>query len=87
MCYLVNLLQTLLTADFLKFFLPLLGAAIAWFVNEHRKRVWEEYHRKEARYQELLRTMRGFQTRFAGLSTPLILGAELVTDTILINGG
>src|SRR6266487_6604709 len=49
-----------LTADFLKFFLPLAGAVIAWFVNEKRKRAWEEYQRKEPRYQELLRTVKGF---------------------------
>jgi len=49
-----------MTADFLKFFLPLAGAVIAWFINEKRKRAWEEYQRKEARYQELLRTVKGF---------------------------
>ena len=48
------------TLDFLKFFIPLAGAVIAWIFNEKRKRAWEEYQRKEARYQELLRTMRGF---------------------------
>src|SRR6267142_5042045 len=40
--------------------LPLLGAAIAWVVNEWRKRAWEDYQRKEANYRELLVAMRGF---------------------------
>ncbi len=56
----MNLLKTLLTADFLKFFIPFAGAVIAWFVNEKRKRAWDEYQRKEPRYQELLRTVKGF---------------------------
>lgn len=49
-----------LSADFLKFFLPFAGGVIAWFVNESRRRSWEEYQRKEERYRELLRTLRGF---------------------------
>jgi len=63
-CNLVNLLETLSTPDFLKFFLtlavPLLAGVVAWFCNERTKRAAEEYQRKEPRYQELLRTMRGF---------------------------
>src|SRR5207249_1687184 len=58
--YILHLLKTLLTADFLKFFVPLAGAIIAWLVNEKRKRAWEEYQRKEPRCQELLRTVKGF---------------------------
>lgn len=46
--------------DSLKFFLPLIGAVIAWFVNEWRKRSWEEYQRKEDRYQELIKSLKGF---------------------------
>ena len=49
-----------LSADFLKFFVPLLGAVAAWFLNERRRRAWEEYLRKEERYRELLRTLTGF---------------------------
>lgn len=49
-----------LSADFLKFFVPLLGAVAAWFFNERRRRAWEEYLRKEERYRELLRTLTGF---------------------------
>ena len=49
-----------LSPDFLKFFLPLIGAVIAWFMNERRRRAWEEYLRKEERYRELLRNLSGF---------------------------
>jgi hypothetical protein len=49
-----------ISADFLKFFLPLIGAVVAWFLNERRRRAWEEYLRKEERYRELLRTLAGF---------------------------
>ncbi|HRK76954.1 MAG TPA: hypothetical protein PLQ95_00310 [Thiobacillus sp.] len=49
-----------LSADFLKVFVPLLGAVAAWFLNERRRRAWEEYLRKEERYRELLRTLTGF---------------------------
>jgi hypothetical protein len=51
------------TVDLLKFLLSVavaISAVIAWFVNEKRKRAWEEYQRKEARYQGLLQAMRGF---------------------------
>lgn len=54
-----------LSADFLKFFVPLVGAVVAWFINERRRRAWEEYLRKEERYRELLRTLTGFYT-YAG---------------------
>lgn len=49
-----------LSADFLKFFVPLLGGVAAWFLNERRRRAWEEYLRKEERYRELLHTLTGF---------------------------
>ncbi len=49
-----------LSADFLKYFVPLAGAVVAWFFNERRRHAWEEYLRKEERYRELLRTMTGF---------------------------
>ena len=53
-------MNELLSADFLKFFVPLVGAVVAWFVNEHRRRASDEYQRKEERYRELLRAMTGF---------------------------
>lgn len=46
--------------DFLKFFLPLAGAAVAWFINERRKRSAEEYERKERRYSALVGSLQGF---------------------------
>jgi Pyruvate/2-oxoacid:ferredoxin oxidoreductase delta subunit len=49
-----------LSPDFMKFFLPIAGGVIAWFVNERRKRAWEEYQRKEEKYKELIRTVKGF---------------------------
>ena len=49
-----------LTPDFIKFFLPLAGAVIAWFLNERRKRVWEEYKSKEQRYTNLILALKGF---------------------------
>ncbi|WKJ90966.1 hypothetical protein QZJ86_02240 [Methylomonas montana] len=48
------------SVDFWKFAAPLFGAIIAWFVNEWRKRVWEQYQRKEESYRELLRCLKGF---------------------------
>lgn len=52
--------EILCSSDFWKFALPLFGAVVAWFVNEWRKRLWEQYQRKEASYKELLRCLRGF---------------------------
>jgi len=49
-----------LSAEFWKFALPLSGAVVAWFVNEWRKRLWEQYQRKETSYKELVRCLRGF---------------------------
>jgi len=48
------------TLEFLKFALPLLGAVIAWFINEQKKRAWEEYQRKESNYKELILALKGF---------------------------
>lgn len=49
-----------LEPDFIMFFIPLAGAVIAWFLNEYRKQKSDEYQRKEARYLELLRALKGF---------------------------
>jgi len=54
------ILDALSSVDFWKFALPLLGAVIAWFANEWRKRISDQYQRKEANYKELLRSLRGF---------------------------
>jgi hypothetical protein len=37
-----------------------LRAVFAWFANEWRKRIAEQYQRKEANYKELVRSLRGF---------------------------
>jgi hypothetical protein len=54
------LLGIISSADFWKFVIPLGGAVIAWYVNEWRKRVADEYQRKEANYKELIKALRGF---------------------------
>ena len=46
--------------DFLKFFLPLAGAAFAWYWNERRKRITEEYERKAEKYGALVDSLQGF---------------------------
>jgi hypothetical protein len=58
-------MQAFLTPDFIKFFIPLAGAVIAWFLNERRRRSWEEYLRKEDRYQGLLKSLSGFYVHAA----------------------
>jgi len=52
--------QILSSAEFWKFALPLLGAVIAWFVNEWRKRLSEQFERKEASYKQLVQSLKGF---------------------------
>ncbi len=53
-------MEKFLEPDFIKFFIPLAGAVLAWFINEYRKQKAEEYLRKEARYLELLKALKGF---------------------------
>lgn len=65
------------SVDFWKFAAPLLGAVVAWFVNEWRKRVWEQYQRKEESYRELLRCLKGF---YIGASTANELKAEFLSQ-------
>lgn len=48
------------SVDFWKFVVPLLGAVIAWLVNEWRKRIWEQYQRKEDQYKILIKCLQGF---------------------------
>lgn len=52
--------EVLSSVEFWKFAIPLLGAVVAWFTNEWRKRVADQYQRKEENYKELLRSLRGF---------------------------
>ncbi len=37
-----------------------MGAVIAWFLNEWRKRIWEQYKRKEDQYKILIKCLQGF---------------------------
>ena len=55
-----DIIDILSSADFWKFTLPLLGAVVAWFANEWRKRIADQYQRKEANYKELLLSLRSF---------------------------
>jgi len=52
--------DVLSSADAWKFAAPLLGAVMAWFTNEWRKRLADQYLRKEAHYKELICSLRGF---------------------------
>ena len=52
--------EIIASVEFWKFAAPLFGAVVAWFVNEWRKRVWEQHKRKEESYRELLRCLKGF---------------------------
>jgi len=40
--------------------LALIGGFVTWYLNERSKRVYEEYKRKEEKYSELIRSLRGF---------------------------
>ena len=51
--------------DFLKFFVPAVGAVIAWFVDRHQRRSLDQYQRKEERYRELLKSLPGFYVQSA----------------------
>jgi hypothetical protein len=64
-----TVVQILSAVDFWKFAIPLLGAVIAWFTNEYRKRVADQYQRKEANYKELVRSLRGFYDGAANASS------------------
>jgi hypothetical protein len=46
--------------DFLKFFLPLAGAAVSWYWNERRKIIAAEYERKSEKYAALIDSLQGF---------------------------
>ncbi len=69
--------EVLTSVDFWKFAVPLLGAVVAWFLNEWRKRVWEQYQRKEANYKELVRCLRGF---YVGVNDAQQLKADFLNQ-------
>ena len=40
--------------------LTFIGGFVMWYLNERSKRIYEEYKRKEEKYSELIRSLRGF---------------------------
>ena len=48
--------------DVLKLAVPVFLAFLGWLLNEHSKREWERYKRKEERYVALLESLKGFYT-------------------------
>ena len=42
--------------------ITLMTGLVSWLLNEHSKRLGEEYQQKEARYVELVKALRGFYT-------------------------
>ena len=69
--------EIICSVEFWKFAAPLFGAVVAWFVNEWRKRLWEQYQRKEDSYKELVRCLKGF---YVGGSNPGELKAEFLSQ-------
>lgn len=53
-------MKSVMTADYLKITLPLMGAVIAWLANQWRQRAREDYLRKERLYRDLLDAVQGF---------------------------
>lgn len=70
-------MEIITSVDFWKFTIPLSGAVIAWFLNEWRKRIWEQYQRKETSYKELVRCLRGF---YVGETDDKTLRAEFLNQ-------
>ena len=85
--------EIITSVEFWKFTTPLFGAVIAWFINEWRKRIWEQYQRKEESYRELLRCLTGF---YVGANNANELKTEFINqlnrcwlycpDEIILNG-
>jgi hypothetical protein len=65
------------SVDFWKFAAPLVGAVVAWFTNEWRKRVADQYQKKEANYKEILRSLRGF---YVGAENAQALKSEFLNQ-------
>ncbi len=69
--------QIISSVEFWKFALPLSGAVVAWFANEWRKRIADQYQHKEANYKELLLSLRGF---YVGASNAETLRGEFLNQ-------
>lgn len=65
------------SVEFWKLVVPLLGAVVAWLVNEWQKRLSQQFERKEQRYAELLRSLRGF---YVGAKNAEVLKAEFLNQ-------
>jgi hypothetical protein len=61
--------MALLSTGFIEITIPLVGAVLAWYANERRKRAWEEYVRKEENYKKLLSLLRGFHVSTQNTAT------------------
>jgi hypothetical protein len=68
------------TLDFLKFFLPLAGAAFAWFWNERSRRISDEYERKEQKYAVLIECLQGFYSHVSGGQRGRELKAQFLSE-------
>ena len=87
------MIEILSSVDFWKFSAPLFGAILAWFLNEWRKRIWEQYQRKEESYKELIRCLKGF---YVGVPNSQELKSEFLNklnkcwlycpDEVILNG-
>ncbi len=63
-------LEGLSSVEFWKFAMPLFGAIMAWFGNEWRKRIADQYNRKESNYRELISSLRGFYRGSSNVESP-----------------
>lgn len=70
-------MEVLSSVEFWKFSVPLLGAVVAWFANEWRKRIADQYQRKVESYKQLLRSLRGF---YVGAADAEELKAEFLNQ-------
>lgn len=65
------------SVDFWKFATPLLGAVVAWFVNEWQKRLSDQHLKKEESYRQLLESLKGF---YVGATDAAELRAEFLNQ-------
>ena len=40
--------------------IPIIAATLAWYLNELSKRKWENYHRRQLQYHNLISYLEGF---------------------------
>jgi hypothetical protein len=66
--------------DALKFSVPLIGAAVAWLWNERRRRIADEYERKEQRYTSLVEAADGFYVHMSNADAGRQLKAQFLSE-------